>query len=188
MLSQPSPQSQSRHLCRHETEQQQEERKPGCDGLSFLKVKLSLDALMDTLLSLSDVGDCVNRVEQLLKELRSLEEKAQVLPHLICSCRIQLHMFDETKQKCLLHKRSLKLRNHRLHICVLQPTVDKAQLHALHGDQLIQSDHYALDSIRPKCVELRRICDNFSNEAKKKKDVLSKSLQIHTGISKVSWS
>lgn len=84
--------------------------------------------------------------------------------------------------------RSLKPPNHRLRVCVLQPTVDKAQLHALHGDQLIQSDHYALDSIRPKCVELRRICDNFSNEAKKKKDVLSKSLQIHTGISKVSWS
>lgn len=67
-----------------------------------------------------------------------------------------------------------------------QPTVEKAQLHALHGDQLIQSNHYAVDSIRPKCVELRRVCDDFSNEAKKKTDVLSKSLQIHVGIDKVS--
>lgn len=66
-----------------------------------------------------------------------------------------------------------------------QPTLEKAQLHALHGDQLIQSNHYAVDSIRPKCVELRRICDDFSNEAKKKTDVLSKSLEIHMGIKKV---
>lgn len=63
--------------------------------------------------------------------------------------------------------------------------MEKAQLHALHGDQLIQSNHYAVDSIRPKCVELRRVCDNFNNEAKKKNDVLSKSLEIHTGITKV---
>lgn len=70
-------------------------------------------------------------------------------------------------------------------VCFLQPTVEKAQLQALHGDQLIQSNHYAVDSIRPKCVELRRVCDNFSNEAKKKNDILDKSLQIHTGITKV---
>lgn len=70
-------------------------------------------------------------------------------------------------------------------LILLQPTIEKAQLHALHGDQLIQSNHYAVDSIRPKCVELRRVCDDFSNEAKKKTDVLSKSLQIHMGIDKV---
>lgn len=69
-----------------------------------------------------------------------------------------------------------------------QPTLEKAQLHALHGDQLIQSNHYAVDSIRPKCVELRRVCDDFSNEAKKKTDVLSKSQQIHMGIEKVRTS
>uniref|UniRef100_A0A7N8Y3W6 MCF.2 cell line derived transforming sequence-like 2 n=1 Tax=Mastacembelus armatus TaxID=205130 RepID=A0A7N8Y3W6_9TELE len=89
------------------------------------------------------IADCVAGVEHLLKELKTLEEKAQ-------------------------------------------PTLEKAQLHALHGDQLIQSNHYAVDSIRPKCVELRRVCDDFSNEAKKKTDVLSKSLQIHMGIDKVN--
>lgn len=67
-----------------------------------------------------------------------------------------------------------------------QPTIEKAQLHALHGDQLIQSNHYAVDSLRPKCVELRRVCDDFNNEAKKKTDILSKSLQIHMGIDKVN--
>ncbi|XP_071343445.1 guanine nucleotide exchange factor DBS isoform X2 [Trachinotus anak] len=109
----------------------------------FREVKVSLDSQGDSLTSLSVTGDCLARVEQLLKELKTLEEKAQ-------------------------------------------PTLEKAQLHALHGDQLIQSNHYAVDSIRPKCVELRRVCDDFSNEVKKKTDVLSKSLQIHMGIEKVN--
>ncbi|XP_034737372.1 guanine nucleotide exchange factor DBS isoform X1 [Etheostoma cragini] len=109
----------------------------------FREVKVSLDSLMDSLTSLSDTGDCVARLEHLLKDLKKLEEKAL-------------------------------------------PTLEKAQLHAFHGDQLIQSNHYAVDSIRPKCVELRRVCDDFSNESKKKKDVLSKSLQIRIGIDKVT--
>nr|XP_054605595.1 guanine nucleotide exchange factor DBS isoform X3 [Nothobranchius furzeri] len=109
----------------------------------FREVKVCLDSLLDGLNSLSDTGDCVARVEHLLKELKALEKKGQ-------------------------------------------PAVEKAQLHASHGDQLIQSNHYAVDSIRPKCVELRRVCDDFSNEAKKKFDVLSKSLQIHMGIDKVN--
>ncbi|XP_062252328.1 guanine nucleotide exchange factor DBS isoform X6 [Platichthys flesus] len=109
----------------------------------FREVKVSLDSLRDSLTSLSVIEDCLARVEHLLKELKTLEEKAQ-------------------------------------------PTLEKAQLHALHGDQLIQSNHYAVDSIRPKCVELRRVCDDFSNEAKQKTDVFSKSLQIHMGIEKVN--
>lgn len=39
---------------------------------------MSLDSLMEGLSSLSDVGDCVARVEHLLKELKLLEEQAQV--------------------------------------------------------------------------------------------------------------
>ncbi|XP_053285931.1 guanine nucleotide exchange factor DBS isoform X2 [Pleuronectes platessa] len=109
----------------------------------FREVKVSLDSLRESLTSLSVIEDCLARVEHLLKELKTLEEKAQ-------------------------------------------PTLEKAQLHALHGDQLIQSNHYAVDSIRPKCVELRRVCDDFSNVAKEKTDVLSKSLQIHMGIEKVN--
>ncbi|XP_048460265.1 guanine nucleotide exchange factor DBS [Rhincodon typus] len=60
-----------------------------------------------------------------------------------------------------------------------QESLEKAQLLAVHGDQLIQSNHYAIDSIRPKCNELRRICDDFTNEMKKKRDMLGKSLKVH---------
>ncbi|XP_036371660.1 guanine nucleotide exchange factor DBS isoform X3 [Megalops cyprinoides] len=109
----------------------------------FREVKVSLDSLMESQAAFSDIGDCVGRIEQLLRELKALEEKAQ-------------------------------------------ESLEKAQLHALHGDQLIQSNHYAVDSIRPKCVELRRICDDFTNGAKKKYDILTKSHEIHKGIDKVN--
>uniref|UniRef100_A0A8C4W7I9 MCF.2 cell line derived transforming sequence-like 2 n=1 Tax=Gopherus evgoodei TaxID=1825980 RepID=A0A8C4W7I9_9SAUR len=65
-----------------------------------------------------------------------------------------------------------------------QEPLEKAQSLALHGDQLIQNNHYAVDSIRPKCVELRRICDDFTNETKKKYDILGKSLELHKQLDK----
>lgn len=137
---------------------------------SALQVKVSLDGLTEDLSNLSNVGDCVARVEHLLKELKSLEEKAQVSPsspsgHLSSSAELLIWVIFFSSP--------------------LQATLEKAQLHALHGEQLIQSNHYAVDSIRPKCVELRRVCDDFSNGAKKKTDVLSKSLALHVGIDKV---
>ncbi|NXJ12689.1 MCF2L factor, partial [Odontophorus gujanensis] len=67
-----------------------------------------------------------------------------------------------------------------------QEPLEKAQTLALHGEQLIQNNHYAIDSIRPKCVELRRICDDFTNETKKKYDILGKSLELHKQLDKAS--
>ncbi|XP_053160919.1 probable guanine nucleotide exchange factor MCF2L2 isoform X5 [Hemicordylus capensis] len=67
-----------------------------------------------------------------------------------------------------------------------QEPLEKAQSLALHGDQLIQNNHYAIDSIKPKCVELRRICTDFANETKKKYDVLGKSLELHKQLEKAS--
>ncbi|NXK60494.1 MCF2L factor, partial [Sylvietta virens] len=67
-----------------------------------------------------------------------------------------------------------------------QEPLERAQSLALHGEQLIQNNHYAVDSIRPKCVELRRICDDFTNETKKKYDILGKSLELHKQLDKAS--
>lgn len=132
---------------------------------------MSLDSLIESLSSLSDVADCISRVEHLLKELKMLEEQAQVnstFPSGHCSSSVELSIWV----KFLLYS-------------PLQATIEKAQLHAVHGEQLIQSSHYAVDSIRPKCAELQKLCDDFSNGTKKKTDVLSKSLQIHVSIDKV---
>lgn len=64
--------------------------------------------------------------------------------------------------------------------------MEKAQLLALVGDQLIQSHHYAVDSIRPRCAELRHLCDDFINENKKREAMLEKSLELHRQLDKVS--
>ncbi|XP_043926586.1 guanine nucleotide exchange factor DBS-like isoform X2 [Protopterus annectens] len=102
----------------------------------FRKVMLSLDNLMETQAALSNTADSVLRVEQLLKELKELEQKGQ-------------------------------------------ESLEQAQQLSVNGDQLIQSNHYAVDSILPKCIELRRICADFTNENKKKYDLLGKSLELH---------
>ncbi|XP_032977622.1 probable guanine nucleotide exchange factor MCF2L2 isoform X4 [Rhinolophus ferrumequinum] len=68
----------------------------------------------------------------------------------------------------------------------LQESLSKAQLLAMTGDQLTQSHHYAAASIRPKCVELRHLCDDFVNENKRKYDILRKSLELHRQLDKVS--
>ncbi|XP_031307843.1 probable guanine nucleotide exchange factor MCF2L2 isoform X1 [Camelus dromedarius] len=67
-----------------------------------------------------------------------------------------------------------------------QEPLEKAQLLAVIGDQLIQSHHYAMDSIRPRCTELRHLCDDFINENKKKHEILEKSLELHRQLDKVS--
>lgn len=59
-----------------------------------LQVKVALDSLMDNLTSLSDIGDCVARVEHLLKELKSLEEKARVSPHYVICIKVTKYAKD----------------------------------------------------------------------------------------------
>lgn len=66
-----------------------------------------------------------------------------------------------------------------------QELLEKAQLPAVTGEQLVQSYHSAVDSIRSRCVELRHLCDDF-NENKKKCDILGKSLELHRRLDKVS--
>lgn len=67
-----------------------------------------------------------------------------------------------------------------------QESLEKAQLLAIIGDQHIQSCHYAADSIRPKCAELRHLCADYINENKKKYHLLGKSLELHRQLDKVS--
>ncbi|XP_064195037.1 guanine nucleotide exchange factor DBS-like isoform X2 [Anguilla rostrata] len=107
------------------------------------EVKTSLDGLMRAQAAFLDCGSSASQAEQLLHELKALDEKAQ-------------------------------------------ETLDAAHRLALHGDQLIQSDHYAADLIRPACAELRRICDDFTNGAKRKQGLLRKSLEIHRRINEVN--
>ncbi|XP_069010263.1 guanine nucleotide exchange factor DBS isoform X1 [Embiotoca jacksoni] len=64
--------------------------------------------------------------------------------------------------------------------------LDRALALSREGDELIQNSHYAEDSIRPKCSELRAIGENVSSSLRAKKDHLLKAIELHQRLEKAS--
>ncbi|XP_043556168.1 guanine nucleotide exchange factor DBS isoform X2 [Chiloscyllium plagiosum] len=60
-----------------------------------------------------------------------------------------------------------------------QEVLEKAETLAVQGDHLIEDNHYAVDSILPKCIELRAVCRNLANGLKTKKELLNQSMELH---------
>lgn len=54
------------------------------------------------------------------------------------------------------------------------------------GQQLIMEEHYAVDSIRPKCLELQRICEQYKELLRKRREMLAKSHDLHDRLERVS--
>ncbi|XP_045913213.1 guanine nucleotide exchange factor DBS isoform X2 [Micropterus dolomieu] len=57
---------------------------------------------------------------------------------------------------------------------------------ASEGDRLIENSHYAEDSIRPKCSELREVCEEISSTLRSKKSLLLKAMELHHALEKAS--
>uniref|UniRef100_A0A8C5TFJ9 MCF.2 cell line derived transforming sequence like n=1 Tax=Malurus cyaneus samueli TaxID=2593467 RepID=A0A8C5TFJ9_9PASS len=67
-------------------------------------------------------------------------------------------------------------------------TVAKARMLASERDAFIQSNHYAVDSIIPKCSELHHLCDAFTSETERRRNHLNKSLELHDLLEKsMKW-
>ncbi|KAM4904685.1 guanine nucleotide exchange factor DBS isoform 3-T3 [Sylvia borin] len=67
-------------------------------------------------------------------------------------------------------------------------TVTKARMLASERDAFIQSNHYAVDSIIPKCSELHHLCDALNTETEQKRNLLNKSLELHDLLEKsMKW-
>uniref|UniRef100_A0A8B9FLW3 MCF.2 cell line derived transforming sequence-like 2 n=1 Tax=Amazona collaria TaxID=241587 RepID=A0A8B9FLW3_9PSIT len=130
----------------------------------------------------SDELENVATVERLLAQLDETEkafDQFWTKHHLKLEQCLQLRHFEHDFREVFhLEQKQLEEKG--------QEPLEKAQSLAVHGEQLIQNNHYAVDSIRPKCVELRRICDDFTNETKKKYDILGKSLELHKQLDKAS--
>lgn len=56
---------------------------------------------------------------------------------------------------------------------------------ACEGDMLIDNSHYAEDSIRPKCSELRVVCEEISSTLRSKKCLLLRAMELHHALEKV---
>ena len=54
-----------------------------------------------------------------------------------------------------------------------------------HGEELISDDHYAVDCIRPKCIEVQRVCVQYRELMKKQRERLEKSKQLQESIQQV---
>ncbi|XP_075595931.1 guanine nucleotide exchange factor DBS isoform X7 [Balearica regulorum gibbericeps] len=67
-------------------------------------------------------------------------------------------------------------------------TIAKARMLASEGDAFIQSNHYAVDSIIPKCGELHHLCDALATETERRRNLLNKSLELHGLLEKsMKW-
>ncbi|CAH2223467.1 guanine nucleotide exchange factor DBS isoform X1 [Pelobates cultripes] len=59
---------------------------------------------------------------------------------------------------------------------------------AREGDHLIQINHYAVDSILPKCNEVYHLCETTSKQLKERQDHLNQSLELHRNLEKtMEW-
>ncbi|XP_029023506.1 guanine nucleotide exchange factor DBS isoform X3 [Betta splendens] len=64
--------------------------------------------------------------------------------------------------------------------------LDGALSLACEGDMLIENGHYAEDSIRPKCSELRAVCKDISSTLRSKKSLLLRAMELHHSLDAAS--
>uniref|UniRef100_A0A1A7XAD7 MCF.2 cell line derived transforming sequence-like n=1 Tax=Iconisemion striatum TaxID=60296 RepID=A0A1A7XAD7_9TELE len=74
-----------------------------------------------------------------------------------------------------------ELSSHEDKACDL---LDLALSLANEGDRLIENSHYAEDSIRPKCSELRGVCEEISSTLRSKKSLLLRAMELHHALEK----
>ncbi|XP_016151145.1 guanine nucleotide exchange factor DBS-like [Sinocyclocheilus grahami] len=76
-----------------------------------------------------------------------------------------------------------ELTNHEDGACEV---LDRALALACDADQLIEASHYAVDSILPKCSELRAVCEEISGVLEAKKTHLLKAMELHQCLEKAT--
>ncbi|KAL4220707.1 guanine nucleotide exchange factor DBS [Mactra antiquata] len=64
--------------------------------------------------------------------------------------------------------------------------IDKGDTMRSEGEQYIMDDHYAVDSIRPKCIELQRMCEQYKQLLRRRREILSKSHDLQDRIEKAN--
>ena len=68
---------------------------------------------------------------------------------------------------------------------ILQKDLEQADRMRNTGEKLIMDDNYAVDSIRPKCIELQRMCDQYRQLVRQRREILQKSNDLQERLDKV---
>ncbi|KFR05453.1 Guanine nucleotide exchange factor DBS, partial [Opisthocomus hoazin] len=125
------------------------------------------------------------KLEQCL-HLRNFEQSFREVKAALDVVSERLSAFTDVGNSCSHVEHILKdLANFEEKSC---ETIAKARMLASEGDAFIQSNHYAMDSIIPKCSELHHLCDAFTTETERRRNLLNKSLELHGLLEKsMKW-
>ena len=69
-----------------------------------------------------------------------------------------------------------------------QEHLDKADQLQQDGEKLIAANHYAVDSIAPKCIELERLVADIRQQVAFRIEILRKSRDLQARIEKVGFN
>ncbi|XP_050389701.2 guanine nucleotide exchange factor DBS isoform X1 [Patella vulgata] len=64
--------------------------------------------------------------------------------------------------------------------------IESAERMRATSDQMILDDTYAVDCIRPKCIELQRMCEQYKECMRKRQEILNKSHDLHDRLDKAN--
>ncbi|XP_040281136.1 guanine nucleotide exchange factor DBS isoform X6 [Bufo bufo] len=125
------------------------------------------------------------KLEQCL-QLRHFETKFREIKAALDSIYERLSIFKDVGNSCSHVEHILK------DLCTFeekaQETIQLAQVLAREGDHLILSNHYAVDSILPKCTELHHLCGDISSHIQERRELLHNSLELHRRLEKtMEW-
>ncbi|KFO73922.1 Guanine nucleotide exchange factor DBS, partial [Cuculus canorus] len=125
------------------------------------------------------------KLEQCLR-LRNFEQNFREVKAALDIVSERLSAFTDVGNSCSHVEHILSdLANFEEKSC---ETIAKARMLASEGDAFIQSNHYAVDSILPKCSELHHLCDALTTETEQRRNLLNKSLELHSLLEKsMKW-
>ncbi|XP_060715941.1 guanine nucleotide exchange factor DBS isoform X5 [Tachysurus vachellii] len=123
------------------------------------------------------------KLEQCL-QLRYFEQNFREVRAYLDQVANKLSTFSEVGISPAHGEHILKdLTNHEERTCEV---LDQALALAAEGDTLIENSHYAVDSIFPKCSELRVVCEEVGAVLKAKKAHLLKAMELHASLEKAT--
>uniref|UniRef100_A0A8C0FBV1 MCF.2 cell line derived transforming sequence like n=1 Tax=Bubo bubo TaxID=30461 RepID=A0A8C0FBV1_BUBBB len=121
------------------------------------------------------------KLEQCLR-LRNFEQNFREVKAALDIVSERLSAFTDVGNSCSHVEHILK------DLANFEEKSSRARMLASEGDAFIQSNHYAVDSIIPKCSELHHLCDAFTTETERRRNLLNKSLELHGLLEKsMKW-
>ncbi|KAK3596722.1 hypothetical protein CHS0354_025019 [Potamilus streckersoni] len=101
------------------------------------------------------------------KNMEWLEQKMMEVGDTLAQVETLIQEFDQFEEKALKE-------------------IEHGEKMRTNGEELIVDDHYAVDSIRPKCIELQRICDQYKQLVRRRREILTKSHDLQERIDKAN--